>query len=406
MNVENGSAMTGSVLIKLDVTSPQLLKTLEDVVKARPEGPARLSNGSATPHLLIMELDAARPEHTFARVQALRKSAPHVDVCLTAERLDTEVLIGAVRHGVKEFLPQPITRDVLDQAVQRYQERAAGAFPEQPIKKGKLMTVLGAKGGLGASSVAVGLGTSLQMSEDRKSVVLVDLNPQDPDLALLLDLDPTHVFQDIAKDLSRLDTLFLMNILSKHPSGMYLLPRDGREAATSELIPECVERTLRMLQQLFDYVIVDCGHVLDPCTTTALDLSPSILLVSSLHVPAIRSTKALLERLQGIGIGGEKIRLVMTRYDANVDGVLKNAEEVLHHKVFWLLPNDFEAATSAVNSGQPVATVAPRSNISQSYHRLADSFSEGARKDKTSMLGGCVNFVKNKWAKDKPALAS
>ncbi|TLY34147.1 MAG: hypothetical protein E6K60_13600 [Nitrospirae bacterium] len=97
---------------------------------------------------------------------------------------------------------------------------------------------------------------------------------------------------------------------------------------------------------------------------------------------------------------------MMTRYDANVDGVLKNAEEVLHHKVFWLLPNDFEAATSAVNSGQPVATVAPRSNISQSYHRLADSFSEGARKDKTSMLGGCVNFVKNKWAKDKPALAS
>ncbi|MCA9452357.1 MAG: hypothetical protein KC584_06980, partial [Nitrospira sp.] len=182
----------------------------------------------------------------------------------------------------------------------------------------------------------------------------VDVNQHGGDLPLYLDLQPNHSFRDIATDLSRLDQAFLIRVLTKTELGIQVLPSGYDDLSTGRLSPDCVEATLRLLQASFDYVILDCGHVLDLTTKKALELATLILVTSTLMVPVVHRTKRILELLRGSGFPAEKIRLVMNRFLSAEQDVLKETEEILKQKAFWLLPNDYPSASQAVNSGKPL----------------------------------------------------
>ncbi len=392
-------------IVELAITVPEVKKVIEDLILADDEFCLKQQGETQVPHLLILEIDDD-PEKTFSLVKTVLGSAKGTEVFLTSNKTDSTILLEAMRSGMKEFLPQPIQPDEVTAALDRFKARNNEAVYESKKQAGKVIALFGGKGGTGTTSVAVNLAASLHMATRKPSVVLVDVNQHGGDIPLYLDLPTTHSFRDIAADLTRVDLAFLASVLTKHESGVHVLPSGYDDLSAGRLNPDCIEPTIKLLQSMFEFVVIDCGHVLDLTTKKALELSASIMVVSSLMVPAVHRTKRILELLRGSGVPQDKIDLVITRYLPHEKDVLNETKEILKQEANWLLPNDYASSSNAINSGKPVVMIAPRSSLTKTYQRLADSFLEHSPEPQSnSFWGNWMKSVKGKRAQHSAAPA-
>jgi pilus assembly protein CpaE len=344
------------------------------------QGGYRLQNLEDTelPRLIIIDMASDRHK-TFSRIQAIRSAAPTTEIFVTAVDTDADVLLHVLRAGVQEFLPQPLRKEELCQALERFEERCK-ANRSLSTKRGKLINVLGSKGGVGTTTIAINLAVSLQAVNPHRSVVMVDLNLQCGDAALFLDIEPLHTLSDITADPSRLDMTFLTSILSRHTSGLYLLPAAERVEEMSEWTLECVERSLELLQSRFDYVILDSGHLFDDITVTTLTRPSTLLLVSTLSLPVVRHTKRLITLLEHLNYPIEHTKIIINRYKSNHEISLQDFEESVKHRPFSVIPNDYITATSSINKGRTLADIRRRAKITKSIKNLAIAFSKDDKK--------------------------
>ena len=378
-----------------------LTKCLKDIegIRFREPQSAEMAN------LVIMDL-AENPEETFTVIRDMGKMANAPEIFLTAPVPDSEILLEAMRSGAKEFLAQPIQEPEVQRAMARYWERATTQNDKSQGEKkaGSLIALFGGKGGVGTTSIAVNLAAALRQLPSNPSVILVDVNQHGGDLPLYLDLQPNHSFRDIAADLSRLDPAFLIRVLTKCENGLQVLPSGYDDLSTGRLSPDCVEATLKLLQASFDYVVIDCGHVLDLTTKKALELATWIMVTSSLMVPVVHRTKRILELLRGSGFPSNKIRLVINRYVSAEQDVLKETEDILKQKTFWSIPNDYPSSSVSVNSGKSIIEGAPRSSIAKSFKDLAATFEEQpATASKKSGVSSWLNPFKGRRAQSSPS---
>lgn len=316
--------------------------------------------------VLILELDEANPQRTFSSIRSTVNAVSQTEIFLTAGRTDTQIMLEAFRLGVKEFIPQPINPQEMEAALSRFEERLGARVPTRERKAGRVVSIIGAKGGVGTSTVATNLSVSKRCVSSTKSVALMDLNLQNSDLTLFLDLPATGGLRDLSQDLSRLDETILDSVLMKHKSGIDLLPSgyDGLNGMTPA--SGCVTHTLDLMQSLYDCVFIDCGHALET-SKEALDFASTIILVTTLNVPAVRRTKQLLDAFCDAHYESNKIMLVVNRYSTRDEELLRHTEETLKHKVDGLIPNDYVSTNRAINDGQPLTVVAARAAITQWY---------------------------------------
>ena len=392
--------LTGKVFnVELSIQSAETKKALEGIVAEKEAFQIKDSKDTDPSSLLILELNE-NPEETFSVIRDLTKLAKGTEIFLTASQLDSGILLEAMRAGAKEFLAQPIQKKEVEDAFSRFQERAMASLENkgETSVAGKVLAFFGGKGGVGTTSIAVNVAAALMNLPAKPRVALVDINQHGGDLPLYLDLQPSHSFRDIAADPSRLDQAFLIRLLTKCESGLQVLPSGYDDLSTGRLSPDCVEATIKLLQASFDYVVVDCGHVLDLTTKKALELATWINVTSTLMVPVVHRTKRILELLRGSGFPQSKLRLIMNRYLSNEKDVLVETEEILKQKAHWLFPNDYPSVSHSVNSGKPLIETAPKTSVGKSYMDFASSFDDQGNKPqgKSSVLGWLSPFKSGK----------
>lgn len=366
--------MTRQLSVGLLIKNDTVRAAFREILASHVEFVSSESGASGIPDLVILELEEADPAKTFSYITSLLRSAPSSTVFLTGARAESDILLEAIRTGVKEFLPQPVKKAEVEQALERLQERRNHVHQSPEQQRGTIFSVLGAKGGVGTSSVAVNLAVALQLLEPTKSVALVDLDLEGNDLAVLLNLDPVGSIQDIVHDPSRLDRTFLLSLGSKHESGVYLLPLGYNNQTVGRPHSECLQQVLGLMRTVFDYVLIDCGHALDEFILKALELSDTIIVVSMLSLPVVRRTKHLLDVFRQHGHAFVKIALLMNRCAPANRVLLAESEAALRQKAFWLIPDDYDLVGRAINTGKPLTTVAPRSALAKSYTQLAGAF--------------------------------
>ena len=386
-------------VIELAVTSLDVKKSLEDLIRENGEFSIKKGQDPEVPQLLILEIDED-PEKTFSQIKTLLGSSKDTEIFLTSPNMDSKTLLDALRVGMKEFLPQPIQQNEFQAALERFKVRRTEAGPrpgEKPL--GQIISLFGGKGGAGTTSLAVNLAATLHLRPDKPSVVLVDVNQHGGDVPLYLDIHVPHSFRDIAADLSRLDRAFLSSLLLKHESGLQVLASGFDDLSSGRLSPDCIDPTLKLLQTMFDYVVVDCGHVLDLATKKALELSSSILVVSQLLVPVVHRTKRILDLLHRSSLSSEKIMLVVNRYLQQENDLLAETEKVLKVKARWLIPNDYVTICDAVNAGKPIKLLTPKAKLVKSFEQLAASFCQRPERgiQKTgSFMSNCFRMIAGK----------
>ncbi len=362
--------MRGFCTVWLECRSDSVRRSFEELWASQRGFLIKESGGPATVDVVCVELDELNPERTLASMKGLLEKNPAAEVFLTAGRTDPQVMLEAFRVGIKEFLPQPINRREFDAAANRSKDRLKSKEGRRSTKGGKIVAFLGAKGGVGTSTLAVNLAMSLRHLDREKQVALVDLNLDDSDLPLFLDLQPGKGFRDLASDLSRMDATFVQSLISKHESDLHLLQSGltGAEGAAGEPIPGgAALHTLDVMRSMYDHVFVDCGHTLNVEAREALDFSTMVFLITTLSLPAIRRTKQFLQVMWDAGFDHDKVTIVVNRYQSSDAELLQHAEGLFGQKVGWLVPNDYPMASSSLNKGVPLTVHAPRAALTQWY---------------------------------------
>ncbi len=327
--------------------------------------------------LLILEI-GDDPDREFQSIHSIHASGEAQAIFVTSSRFDADLLVQALRAGVKEFLSQPIKREELIHALSRLKEqKPRSAVDRTKRKRGRLIYVIGGKGGVGTTTVAVNLSTSLAQSGRSRSVVLMDMNLLFGEIPIFLDIQSDFSWGEVVKNISRVDATYLSSILVKHPSGVSVLPSptglDGANLAT----PEIIIKLLEVMRESFDFVVIDGGQSLDDVSLQMIDLSDTVLLVAILSLPCLTNVKRLLWTFQKLSyVQNEKVRIVINRYHKKSLVSLEQAERSIGQKIFWQIPNDFQATMSAINQGKTLSSVASGAEITKNFQKLASALLE------------------------------
>lgn len=379
--------MANLMTVLIDCRTEELRRTLTEVMRTHRDFLIKQASIVAASDLAILELDDANPSRTFSLIRDTLSAKPQTEIALVTARIDSQIMLEAFRLGVKEFLASPINRQEVTQALGRFRERFRSRVPDGETEQSQVISMIGSKGGAGVTTAAVNLAASLLQVDRNRSVALLDLNFHNSDLPLFLDMSPKGGFRDLSEDLSRLDETILRTVLMKHSSGLQLLA-SGYDGIT-EWAPAAgsVLHILDLMKSLFDYVLVDCGHVVNAATKDALDASSSIIVLTVLNVPAIRRTKRQLEYLRDTQEDQGKIALVVNRYTSKDEELLSQAEDVLRQKTAWLIANNYGIASHALDTGTPFTMSNLRADVSKSYLKYATTIIERRREMEPNIQG-------------------
>ena len=219
-----------------------------------------------------------------------------------------------------------------------------------------IVSYLGTKGGTGTTTLAVNGAADIRRITNR-STVIVDLKNGPGDVALFLGLRPRHSVLTALDQLAWLDPAMLSRYVVEHECGLHVLAGGDDFGRPAPREADAVEQTLRALNSLYDFVILDVGTSLTMPAAGALQLSDAIVLVANPDVPCLRNLQRLIDAAKTAGVPGERLRIVLNR--ASEFGALSTAqiERVLGLNISFSINSDYRTVASAVNSGVPVSTL-------------------------------------------------
>jgi len=344
------------------------------------------------------------PEKALELVTRLSDSSPDCAVLVVSSSNDGGLILRAMRSGAKEFLTQPVRIEDLLGALGRISERRFGRGENRP-RGSQVIAVAGAIGGVGTTSVAVNLGCALAKMPNN-SVALVDLDLCLGDADVFLDAIPDYTLVDVAQNVTRLDFTLLRRSLTKHSSGLFLLPRPVQLEDISLIAPEDLQRVIGLLKATFTHLVLDLSKSYSPIDMVALEMAHHILLVTQLDLPCLRNVVRLMMSFGDMEGMIDKVKIVVNRTGLeNGQITLKKAQDTIGKEVFWQLPNDYRTMIEVRNNGVPLIEQAPKAAITQAIAGMAEAISShqaGQSADtaaKKSGLGRLFNLWSTKNAK-------
>jgi pilus assembly protein CpaE len=300
--------------------------------------------------LIGLEADTD-PGRTLALVAEVRRLAPHATILLAACDGSLGFVRSVLEAGASDVLLLPLQRGELHKALLRALQ-AASRTPAVPDSLGEVITVCGARGGLGATTVAVNLATRLA-ALTATDTALVDLDLQRGDVAAFLNLTPLHSLANFATAASEIDDLFLASTLTRHPNGVFVLPAPPEIEDADSVGHVEVKLALDLLRARFRYTVVDTARTITGVTAAALEVSKRIMLVSDLSVPGVRSARRTVDLLTRLGVPLEHVELLVTEAVAGPVSV-QDAARAIGKQPFLIIPRDGSSAAEAMNHGAPL----------------------------------------------------
>jgi pilus assembly protein CpaE len=328
------------------------------------------------PDMAIVALDH---DHTKALqlITSLTAEVPAMPILAVSARGDGGSILQALRAGAKEFLTQPVVLEELLAVLQRLRQNrtSADGTVVNGAAKGEslVVAVLGSRGGVGSTSLAVNLGCDLAQDQSH-AVALIDLDLALGDADVALDLMPDYTLADVALNIDRLDMTFLRRSVSKHATGLSLLPHPVQLEDVGLIHEDHLQRVIGLLRASFSHLIFDLSKRFTPTDLAAMRLADVIVIVAQLELTSLRNVVRMTHALNSEEGLGDKVKVVLNRVgSADCEISLKKAEETIGKPVFWQVPNDAKAMLGARNAGVPLVQYAPKTKIHQAIFGLSQA---------------------------------
>jgi len=341
-------------------------RTINDALAAIESGQLRM---------VILGPSFAR-EDALGGVKQLRLQDPTLISLIVAESVTANLLRAAMRAGVSDVIEAPLTEEKIEQAITQFSSdmlklrSAAEARSDASPDRGRVITVMSAKGGSGKTVTATNLGVLLAREPGTK-VCLVDADLQFGDVCLVLQLEPKFTVVNAAAELHRLDEQLIDSILTPHPSGLKVLAAPLEPAFADDITTAGLLQIVEVLRGMFDYVIIDTASMLDELLLSLLETSDQILMVVDMDLPSVKNAKLALETLRLLKFPTNKVSLVLNRSNAKARLDDREIEGALKSEIQARIPSDGSVAAS-VNEGRPVAESAPKSKVAKGFEQVAE----------------------------------
>ena len=302
---------------------------------------------AASPDVTLVDIPADNPSLALRAIELLHQEMPDAAIFAIGTLSQPQVIVNAMRAGAREFIERPTTTTDLLEAFVRL--TTAQRKSRQEGIRGKVFSVVNAKGGNGATTVAVNLALALQSAYGQTA--LVDVAPLGH-AALHMNLKPAFNVSDAMRNLHRMDSSLLESFMTRHTGGLQLLAGTNVPAAVDPTTAEFV-RLFDMLVSHFRYVVVDVSSRFDAASRLIASLSETVLLVACSDVASLWSAARVQQYLGETG-SRERVRLVLNRF-RKVPGFSEaDAETAVGAKVIWRVPNQYFEVSSAIDRGTPV----------------------------------------------------
>ncbi len=333
----------------------------------------------SSPDVVLISLDSDQNK-ALTLIAQVAQVSPDLPILAVSGKGDGQAILQALRSGAREFLTAPVVLEDLLKALQRLARIGpSGALPNGSVGTNgsskidsQVIAVLGSRGGVGCTSLAVNLGATLAQ-HPAHSVALVDLDLALGDADVALDLMADYTLADVAMNVERLDMQFLRKALSKHACGLSLLPHPVQMEDIGLVREESLQRLIGLLRASFTHLVLDLSKGFVPTDVTALRMADVILLVGELELSSLRNVVRLVQTLGGDNQLAEKFKVVLNRVGGETDISVKKAEETVGKPIYWQLPNDAKLMTESRTNGVPLVQHAPRSKLQQSFAGLAEA---------------------------------
>lgn len=321
------------------------------------------------PDIALINVDS-NPGKAIELISDLTHSTPQCAVLVISGSQEGSLILQVMRCGAREFLNLPLQLDDFVAALSRIGGAMSGVDGEGSGRAGQIITVVGAGGGVGSTSLSVNLAATLGRDHG-SSPVIIDLDLTLGDADVWLDIIPDYTIRDVSENIGRLDYGLLKRSLTRHDSGVYLLPRPV-EVETQDLVrPDDLRRILALLKATFSHLVIDVSKSFGPLDLSAMAVSDRILLVTQLDLTSLRNVVRIIQFLEQHDGLDKKIEIIVNRMgleDADIS--LNKALETIGREVYWQLPNDYATMVGSRNNGIPLCQFAPKARLTRSIADL------------------------------------
>jgi pilus assembly protein CpaE len=300
-------------------------------------------------------------------VQRCRAASASVSIFLIASEANSDLILQSMRAGANEFLTWPIGDDAFEEAVERASSRRGGSGGGSSLAS--IVTFIGAKGGVGTTTLAV--NCAVELAGKKKQTIMVDLKQGLGDVALFLGVRSRYSLVDALDADGRLDREFLTSLVAKHVSGVELLPGSDQFERPGPSDGPTIEHVFRLLSARYEYAVVDAGPQITQCGLAAIYMSEVIGVVINPDVPSIRNGQRIIEKIGEMGSCAERVRVLLNRAAPPYPIPIAQIEEALGQKVHLTFPPDYKTVATALNSGVPL-TFSDNSEMAEQFKRLTD----------------------------------
>jgi pilus assembly protein CpaE len=378
-----------------DVKRLLLFENEFEVIGEAKDGEMAISmTGQWKPDIVLLDLNLPVRDGLEAAEQ-IALAYPDCSVIIMSDQGGQDCLRRAMVSGAKDFLLKPFSGEELTSTLRRVyaveqrrrNSKAAQEVAENRLTaKGKTVTVFSPKGGVGKTTLAVNMAVGLSR-EKMGRTVLIDLDLQFGDVAIMLNVTPRRSIAELAEEEGVIDMEVLEHYLMNHPSGLRILPAPLKPEQAEFVTAEQVGKMVNVLKKYFDYILIDTPPSFNDTVLAALDLSDKVILVSAFDLPTIKNIKLSLEIMQTLNYPKEKFVLVMNKTFKEAGIKYSDVESILGYKIAYNIPLDVNLAMVAVNKGVPLVQSHPNSAIGKSMLEVIQSFTDQPEKpDRKSRL--------------------
>jgi pilus assembly protein CpaE len=310
-----------------------------------------------TPEAALLLDISGDPVGGLKALEKLRQAVPELYIVATDYSEDGESILLTIRSGATDYLTMPLKRSDLRDALLRL-DRAPRRAITGGSQLGKIYTFLGAKGGVGTTSLAVNFATI--QAQRKKQTVLLDLDWASNDVAMMLGAAPQYTLAEVGENLDRMDQTLFEGFVSRDPTGFfYVGPPDSLEANRGAFTDSMLREFGTFLVEKYDCIVIDAGrNINDDLALAALQVSTSVFLVTTQEFPAVRNAQRYLGYLMRLGFTQDQIRILINKYQkkpAAQYATLDQVKQTLNQPVFYGIPES-GAVLASINKSRPLVT--------------------------------------------------
>jgi pilus assembly protein CpaE len=312
----------------------------------------------------VVLVDVREQRQLLGVIPNIKRYHPTMGIAIICSSLDPALMLEAMRAGVNECVPEPVTQESISAAISRLLQQAAPT-------EGRVFAIVGAKGGVGATTVAVNLAQAFaQMTGE---VLLIDLNLSSGDTGTFFGAEPRFTVLEALENTHRLDEAFFRGLVVKTSASLDLLPVSPRAALASGPVDLQNVRTLiDFAVRYYRYVVLDVPRT-ESSLVDALDAATAIFVVVNQELPTVRNAQSLVLRLRR-RYGGDRIGILINRADRQSEIAAEDIQKALNARIAYAFPSDYRQAIAALNKGEPLAKT-PRGRLASSFHAFAQTLS-------------------------------